>query len=765
MTSKISDKNMKQIFLSFILLFIFSVSYSQKSRAIYREKFTQGNYLMLENNYVLALRSFKEAYLIDSASANINYKLGLCYLQSSSEKNKAVYHLEKAVKQVTHNYLPEDVTEKRASDFALYSLAEAYRLNYNFTASNFYFNKFKDLVGTKNRELTSEIEKELSTNINADEFTKDTAKVVITNLGDNVNSIFPDYNPLISADESTLIFTSRRSGGTGQEKTDDDQFLEDIYVSYKKNDGSYSTAKSIGININTLLNESCIGLSPDGRQLFVYKESNGGDIYYSNLIGESWSSLTPLSSAINSPFRENYASISLDGKTLYFVSNRKIGGFGGLDIWSCSKLPNEQWSLPTNLGSTINTIADEAAPFIHPDGVTLFFSSKGHKNMGGFDIFKSTKSVDGKWNGPENLRAHINTPDDDIFYVHSADGKHGYLSSSRIGSIKDKDIYRIDFDQSIAQPLVLLKGILKFDSITKVPSNARITVTDSASNQLIQEIKPNEITGKFMMILAPGNKGITYNITFEADGYKTASTSLSIPPNAPYQEIEKEFLLQMINLEKQTLGTLEFKGKIKNKDEQPIQDASISITDNLSGTIVETFNTTANGSFSFNLTKNRNYTISYDAKGYLFNSETVNISQNDTTPIQKEVVLEKIEVGSKIILNNIFFDFNKSILRKESNFEIDKIVKLMIENPELLIEVSGHTDSKGSAAVNLKLSKLRANAVVNAIRKKGINKARLVSKGFGKTRPIASNKLPNGKPNIKGMKENRRVELKIIPKK
>ena len=120
------DQNMKKISLSFILLFIFSVSYSQKSRKLYREKFTQGNYLMLENNYVLALRSFKEAYLIDSTSANINYKLGLCYLQSSSEKNKAVYHLEKAVKKVTHNYLPEDVTEKRASDFAFYSLAEAY---------------------------------------------------------------------------------------------------------------------------------------------------------------------------------------------------------------------------------------------------------------------------------------------------------------------------------------------------------------------------------------------------------------------------------------------------------------------------------------------------------------------------------------------------------------------------------------------------------------------------------------------------------------
>ena len=756
---------MKQTYLLFILFCFRSHSYCQTNNLAYREKITQGNYLMLENNYVRALRSFKEAYLIDSTSANINYKLGLCYIQSSTEKNKAVYHLEKAVKHVIRNYSPEDVTEKKAPIFAYYSLGLAYRLNYNFTASNLYFNKFKEVVGKRNNELASDIDKQLIINTNAEAYARDTANVKISNLSDTINSHFPDYYPVISADESTLIFTSRRNGGTGEEKTDDDQFLEDIYVSYKKNDGSYTAAKSIGVNINTILNEASVGLAPDGRQLFVYKDINGGDIYYSKLIGDSWSSLTPFSSVINSPATENHASISLDGNTLYFVSNRKVGGFGGRDIWSSVKSPTGEWSLPTNLGPTINSAADEDAPFIHADGVTLFFSSNGHKSMGGFDVFKTTKTNDGKWIEPENLRAPINTTDDDLFYVQSVDGKRGYLSSSRIGSVKDKDIYRIDFEQSITQPLVLLRGILKFDKTNTVPSNARITVTDSASNQLIQEIKPNEITGKFMMILAPGSKGITYNITFEADGYKTASTSLVIPPNASYQEIEKEFLLQMINLEKLTLGTLEFKGKIKNKDEQPIQDASISITDNLSGTIVETFNTSANGSFLFNLIKNHNYTISYDAKGYLFNSETVNISQNDTTPLQKEVVLEKIEIGSKIILNNIFFDFNKSLLRKESNFEIDKIVKLMLENPALLIEVSGHTDSKGPAAANLKLSKLRADAVVNAIRKKGINKARLVSKGFGKTRPIATNKLPNGKPNIKGMKENRRVELKIIPKK
>jgi outer membrane protein OmpA-like peptidoglycan-associated protein len=562
---------MKPIYLVFILFCFRSHSFGQTSKLVYREKITQGNYLMLENNYVRALRSFKEAYLIDSTSANINYKLGLCYLQSSTEKNKAVYHLEKAVKHVIRNYSPEDVTEKKAPIFAYYSLGIAYRLNYNFTASNLYFNKLKDLVGKRNNALASDIEKQLIINTNAEVYARDTANVKISNLSDTINSQFPDYYPVISADESTLIFTSRRNGGTGEEKTDDDQFLEDIYVSYKKNDGSYTAAKSIGVNINTILNEASVGLAPDGIQLFVYKDINGGDIYYSKLIGDSWSSLTPFSASINSPFTENHASISLDGNTLYFVSNRKVGGFGGRDIWSSVKSPTGEWSLPTNLGPTINTAADEDAPFIHSDGVTLFFSSNGHKSMGGFDVFKTTKTSDGKWSEPENLRAPINTTDDDLFYVQSVDGKHGYLSSSRIGSVKDKDIYRIDFEQSITKPLVLLRGVLKFDSINTQTSNARITVIDSVNKELVQVINPNELTGKYSMILNPGSTGKTYNISLEAEGFKSAKISLVIPPNSSYQEIEKEFLLQMLTLENSTFGKIEIKS-LQDKDGDSVLD-------------------------------------------------------------------------------------------------------------------------------------------------------------------------------------------------
>lgn len=754
---------MRKAALIFILIIVSQIIQAQSNKALYREKFTEGNYLMLEQNYVLALKHFKEAYQIDSSSANINYKVGLCYLNSPSEKYKAVYYLEKAVQNVTHNYNPEDVNEKKASDQAYYSLGEAYRMNYNFIASYVYFKKFKDLVGGRNAELTADLDKQLQKNTNAQEFTKDTARVRIVNLGDSINSPYPDYTPVLSADESTLIFTSRRPGSTGGEKTDDGQFLEDIYVSYKRMDGAWSEAKPIGSTINTSGSEANIGLSPEGNQLFVYKDLNGGDIYYSRLEGDTWSPLLPYGPNVNSPYWETHASISVDGNTLYFVSDRKEGGYGGRDIWRCVKLPNGLWSLATNLGPTINTAEDEESPFMHPDGVTMFFSSKGHKNMGGFDVFKTTRNEEGKWSEPENLRAPINTPDDDVFYVQSPDGKRGYLSSARRGSIGEKDIYRIDFERTIAEPLTLLKGALTFNGTSKQPSNARITVMDE-DGLIVQDIRPNEKTGKYIMILAPGVKGKTYKVNFEADGYQPISISLVIPPNSAYQEIEKEFILQMINLETKTLGTMGVKGVVRNKEGRSIPGAEIIVKDNLTGELLETFYTTIDsGSYYFVVNRGQNYNISYEAKGYLFHSENINVPKvAEYSVMQKDVILDRVEIGSKIVLNNIFFDSNKSILRKESGLEIDKLVALMKDYPELVIEVSGHTDSKGNDAANMTLSQTRSQAVVNALIKKGIQKEKLIAKGYGETAPVAPNTLPNGKPNPKGMQLNRRVEMKIV---
>lgn len=266
------------------------------------------------------------------------------------------------------------------------------------------------------------------------------------------------------------------------------------------------------------------------------------------------------------------------------------------------------------------------------------------------------------------------------------------------------------------------------------------------------------------MILAPGIEGKSYNISFEADGYQPLSVSIVIPPNSSYQELSKEFMLQMVNLESKTLGTMAVRGVVRNKEGKSIPGAVINVNDNATGKLIDTFFTTSDsGSYYFILNRGQNYNISYEAKGYLFHSENVNVPKvAEYSVMDKIVVLDRVEVGSKIVLNNIFFDSNKSTLRKESKVEIDKLITLMKEYPELVIEVSGHTDSKGNDAANLTLSQTRSQAVVNALIKKGAKKQNLVAKGYGETAPIAPNTLENGKPDLKGMQLNRRVEMKIV---
>ena len=744
-----------------------SLGFSQVSKGDYKDNFIQGNYLILEQNYSLALKYFKDAYRIDSSNANINYKIGVCYLESETEKNKALPFLEKSVQNVSHNYNPEDPKEKKAPELAYYSLGVAYRLAYRFNEAITFFNKFKDIVGTRNQVLTKDLEKQVEINFNAIEFTKDSISVSIKNLGDSINSIYPDYSPVISADESTLIFTSRRLGSTGGEKTDNDQFLEDIYFCNKKTDGTWSSAKSIGTSINTFGSEANISLSADGQQLYVYRDVNGGDIYYSNLEGDTWSGLLPLSSNINTPDWETHASLSLDGKTLYFVSNKKEGSYGGRDIWQSVKLPNGQWSIPINAGPQINTKEDEEAPFLHPDGVTFFFSSKGHKNMGGFDIFKSVKDKNGNWSSPENLKYPINTPDDDIFYVQSTDGKRGYFSSIRNNGLGGKDIYTINFEKAIAEPLTLLKGYITFDGATKGLPKVEIVATDRETGLVVQNSKSNELTGKYLMIIKPGVEGKTYTISYEAEGFQPINVTITIPPNSSYQEIEKSVLLHSLNFESKTPGTISIAGTVKNVYEKSIAGAQIVVKDNISGKLIETYYTASDsGSYSFILNRGQNYNLSYEANGYLFQSENINVpKQPEYLVLTKNIVLEKVKIGSKIVLNNIFFDSNKATLRKESNLEIEKLLNLMKEYHELTFEVAGHTDNKGNDATNLQLSQMRAQAVVNAFVKKGINVKYLVAKGYGETMPIATNTLPNGESNKKGMQQNRRVEIKIIEPK
>jgi outer membrane protein OmpA-like peptidoglycan-associated protein/tetratricopeptide (TPR) repeat protein len=623
--------------------------------------FSKANNLMLNQNFQQAIKLLILADSLDPNNANINFKLGYCYLNSLNGKNKAEAHLEKAVKNISQKYKDNTYKERGAPTIAWFYLGQAYHFNNKFDQAIEAFNKFREFTDPKDLNLAAEINRQIEYCINGKMLSEAPIAMEVKNIGKTINSAFPEYAPVISADESVLIFTSRRNTSTGGKIAEDGGFFEDIYISYNIN-GEWTEPKSIGENINTSGHEATIGLSVDGQQLFIYKDDNGdGNIYYSKLDGDTWQAPIKLSDNINSKSWESHASISSDGNTLYFTSNRK-GGYGGRDIYFSRKLPNGEWGLPINMGPKINTPYDEEGPFIHPDNRTLFFSSKGHNSMGGFDVFISLKDENGNWSQTMNMGYPLNSSDDDVFYVLSADGKRAYYSSFKDDSYGEKDIYVASFIEFKEKPLALVKGTVK-DAYGNVPKDVVIVVSDNETGEVVGTYIPNSKTGNYLFILPPG----------------------------------------------------------------------------------------------------ANYNISYEAEGYLFKSENIDIPEDaNYFQINKAIELEPIQIGSKIILNNIFFDFDKATLRDISKTELEKLTKLMEINSKISVEISGHTDAKGNEDYNLKLSQDRAQAVVNYLINRGIDKNRMIAKGYGKSKPIADNYNADGSENLEGMQLNRRVELKVI---
>src|ERR1041385_2833247 len=386
--------NLKRIF---ILFFCISVSASVKAQVSpvpgnYKDNFLQGNQLMEEKNWLMALAFFQEAYKVDSTNANMNYKLGVCFLNTASDKQQALKYLRIASRGISRNYDPYDTHVKKSPENTYYYLAQAYHYNYKFDSAIQFFTSYKSLLAGRDPEMDKDIDMRINWATNAKEFMASPLPVTIVNMGDSVNSVYPDYSPVMSVDENTIIFTSRRFGQVGI----DGQYYEDILISEKKEDGTWTSAHPISPYINTVTNEASISLSTDGNILFIYRDDNGGDIYTSTNMNGAWMSPVPMGGEINTKYWETHACLSADGNTLYFVSDRP-GGFGGRDIYRCVRLPNGNWSKALNLGPTVNTPADEDAPFIHPDQHTLYFSSKGHKSMGGFDVFFTSKNDSGAW--------------------------------------------------------------------------------------------------------------------------------------------------------------------------------------------------------------------------------------------------------------------------------------------------------------------------------------------------------------------------------
>ncbi len=516
----------------------------------FRKQFIEGNQLMEEKFYSRALGVWLMLEKEQPDNANVKYKIGLCYLKSSNEKAKSLDYLEGIGDNISKNYDPFNHLEDKAPREAIFYLGQAYHLNYMLDKAIAQFGKFKSAV-KKNHDLYAEADRYTMMCNNAKELMASPVSLKITNLGCDVNSDAPDFSPVISVDERQMFFTTRRvrSDSSNLYVFDDGDGMhyEDIYIVYKDDEGNWGKPEAMHFNSDG--HEATINVSVDGQTLYVYKDDGGdGNIYESVLEGDMWTFPSKMGDKINTESWETHGTISADGKFLYFVSDRK-GGFGGRDIYRCKRIDLAgglwEWSDAMNLGPTINTPYDEDAPYLHPDGKTLYFASNGHKTMGGFDLFRSYTEDNLKWTAPVNIGYPVNTVDDDAFYVESADGKRAYYSSRKEGGCGEADIYLIEYsDPSAEFNLAVLKGVINVPDGQSIPATTQIVIRNPAMPDDSTVHIPRQRDGVFVAILEPCQD---YELEYKVDGKTFHKDKITIPCKA-YSDIEKELFLDPLNL-------------------------------------------------------------------------------------------------------------------------------------------------------------------------------------------------------------------------
>jgi outer membrane protein OmpA-like peptidoglycan-associated protein len=464
-----------------------------------------GNWL-----YVDALFHYLNAYTVNPDNAELNYKIGKSYLNTFN-KQDALPYLQDAY-----------MLDPEVSADVKLLLAEAYQINFKFDSAIVYYN---DFLNEKSRKVYDEdfarAELGIKQSRNAIIMVADPKPFVIGSTGNSINGLYPDYCPVISSDGKTMYYTSRRPGTTGGERDQKDfKYNEDIYKAELINGTWVYDAGSVKFNSDN--HDATVGLSADGKTMLVYRGSNGGDLYYSQLSGwNEWTDLKPLEN-LNTEYKESSAAISPNGQKLYFTSDRP-GGYGGLDIYVSQLKTDGSWGTPVNLGPTINSQYDEEGVSLNGDGTVLYFSSNGTRSMGGYDVFKSQYG-NNAWTTPENLGYPLNTPEDDVFFTFTGDEKMGYFSSEREDGYGSQDIYSVEMIPQ-RNPMIVLNGLVIDKLSGTLVEYSDVMITDEDG---IEIGTWNDLGLGTPMYSVDVESGKTYHISVRSEGYIGVDEDITI---------------------------------------------------------------------------------------------------------------------------------------------------------------------------------------------------------------------------------------------
>jgi outer membrane protein OmpA-like peptidoglycan-associated protein len=422
---------MRQLLLIPFLFFLFCLNgYNQKKEIPLRDYFNDAEFFFAEEEYVDALQDYMVVYNQGyKENANINYRIGICYLNIPGQKEKSIDYLLVATQNVSAKYSGLYMKEEFAPLDAFLYLGNAYRIDNQMEKAKESYSKYVEMLPEVAVVEKRYAEKQIESCDLAMTFMANPLPIKFTNLGSIINTNGSNHNCVVSGDGSTLIYMTKLP------------FYEAVFMS-KRRGNNWSRPTNITPQIMSDGDQYVTGISYNGNTILLIKEDEfDSDIYISNFENGQWNKSKPLSKNVNSRFWESHASMSKDGKTIYFSSN-KTGGLGMSDIYVTEQQEDGSWSAPKNLGNVVNTNLGDDTPFISEDGMSLYFSSQGHNNIGGFDYFVSHKNDTG-WSTPENLNYPLSTTDEDIFYYPYNNGELAYVHKILDDGLGSFDIYLV----------------------------------------------------------------------------------------------------------------------------------------------------------------------------------------------------------------------------------------------------------------------------------------------------------------------------------
>lgn len=458
-----------------------------------------------DGNYFKAIELYTKLLVKDPNNPEYNFNMGMSYLNTNIDPKLAL------------DYLVKTEVEGKFDNELLLHIARAQMHHLDYENALIYLHKYR-LVAGKKAIKNDNYHKLKADCLTAQDLLKYPVNVTYENLGENINSPYPDYNPFITGDGSRMVFTTRRKHRPASRPEFDGYYPSDIMVSTKKQN-EWFFADRLSDNINTVYDEQSVGLTSSGDTLYFYVDhvNDVGDIFMSTYKNEIYSAPRRLGLEINTDAIESACSISKDGSTMLFSSDRP-GGMGGFDLYMIKKTGRNKWSEPVNLGPEINTPLHEDYPTLSADGKTLFFCSNGHPGMGGYDLFFSTWDEESNiWTKPQNMGYPINSPANEKNISFMDNGTTAVMAALRADTYGDLDLYQVDYEKTENE------GPSLFVFSLALPEGETLPELQIKNNfdELIGSYYPNRVTNRYVLALYPGK----YYLYIDVPGY------------APYTEV------------------------------------------------------------------------------------------------------------------------------------------------------------------------------------------------------------------------------------